>query len=181
MSKTFKIVVLVLVILTSAAVVWFRNMQAETRKHSPQTTLQSDALGLQMVYCSPAVKGRAIFGGLVPYNEVWRTGANEATTFDTQNDLVIGGQKLSAGKYTFWTIPGETEWQLIWNSGAYGWGVSWGGKASRKPEKDVLTVKVPAQKLPALQENFSITLAENPSRLQLAWENTLVEVPVEKP
>ena len=130
MSLRFKIVVLVLVVLTAAGVVWFRNVQTETRKHSPVQTATLATPGIEVMYCSPGVKDRAIFGGLVPYNEVWRTGANQPTTFDTQVALQIGENTLEPGIYTLWTIPGEETWQVIWNSSMYPWGVSWGGKPS---------------------------------------------------
>jgi hypothetical protein len=179
MSLRFKIVVLVLVVLTAAGVVWFRNVQAETRKHSPVQTATLATPGIEVMYCSPGVKDRAIFGGLVPYNEVWRTGANEPTTFDTQVALQIGDNTLEPGIYTLWTIPGEETWQVIWNSSMYPWGVSWGGKPSRKPEKDVLTITVPVTKLDVLQERLNITLTAEPLQMQLAWENTSITVPMQ--
>jgi hypothetical protein len=64
-----------------------------------------------------------IFGGLVPYGEVWRTGANEATTFTTNQDLLVDGSFLAAGKYTLWTIPGPESWKVIFNSKMYPWGI----------------------------------------------------------
>lgn len=178
MSKRFKIIVLLLVILTAAGVVWFRNMQAETRKHSPVQTSTLAEPGIEVMYCSPGVKGRAIFGGLVPYNEVWRTGANEPTTFDTKVALQIGESTLEPGIYTLWTIPGEATWEVIWNSSMYPWGVSWGGKPSRKPEKDVLSITVPVATLNELQEQFDISLSAEPLQLQMAWENTSITVPM---
>ena len=78
-------------------------------------------------------KGREIFGGLVPYNEVWRTGANEATTLTVNKDIKFGDQRLPAGTYSLWTIPQQTQWTVILNSEIPGWGVSWGAKAARNP------------------------------------------------
>jgi hypothetical protein len=178
MSKTFKITVLMLSLLTAAGVIWFRKLQSETRKHSPQQTLIDQQTGTTVVYCSPSVKGRSIFGGLVPFGEVWRTGANEATTFDNPVDVLLGGALLPAGQYTLWTIPGETEWEVIWNRGAYGWGVSWGGEAARQAEKDVLKMKVPVQQLNELQEQFEMGFSEG--YFWLKWENTELQVPFEK-
>lgn len=178
MSKGFKIFVLVVVVLTAAGVIWFRRLQTETRKHSPEQTAVEQNLGIKVTYCSPAVRGRAIFGGLVPFGEVWRTGANEPTTFDTETALLIDGKTLPAGQYTLWTVPGEISWTVIWNSGHYPWGVSWGGKASRKPEKDVLTVEVPVQNSFDLQENFEISFSADPLALDLRWEYSRVRVPL---
>src|SRR5687768_6756308 len=73
-------------------------------------------------YSSPAVKGREIWGGLVPYGKIWRTGANEATVFQTDKNLLISGSKLPAGKYALFTIPGETGWTIVFNSEWNQWG-----------------------------------------------------------
>ena len=73
-------------------------------------------------YCSPSVRGRKIWGGLVPYNKVWRAGANEATTFNTDQDIRVEGQLLQAGKYGFFLIPGETTWVVIFNRVFDQWG-----------------------------------------------------------
>ncbi|MFN3529019.1 MAG: DUF2911 domain-containing protein [Bacteroidia bacterium] len=177
MSKTFKIAVLILVLLTVASVIWFRRLQHETRKHSPKETVVESMSGIEVKYCSPGVKGRAIFGGLVPYGEVWRTGANEPTSFESPIDLVFGSDTLKAGFYTLWTIPNEDSWQVIWNSGYYPWGVSWGGTASRKPEKDVLQLQVIPEKLTELQERFEIGFDEEPTQFWLKWEFTKVNMP----
>lgn len=179
MSKIFKITVFILVLLTIASIIVFRRLQSETRKHSPQEIAVENASGAKVVYCSPGVKGRAIFGGLVPYGKVWRTGANEPTTFESPVDLIFGTDTLKAGFYTFWTIPNEDNWQLIWNSGYYPWGVSWGGTASRKPEKDVLVLDVLPQQIDELQERFAIGFDENPNQFWLKWEYTMVRLPFE--
>ncbi|MEM7186811.1 MAG: DUF2911 domain-containing protein, partial [Bacteroidota bacterium] len=98
-----------------------------TKKHSPEVTqtYTIDDLEVDVFYSSPSKKGRVIFGDLVPYGEVWRTGANEATTFSTNKAVIIDGQELPAGDYTLWTIPGEEEWEIIFNSKMYPWGVRW--------------------------------------------------------
>jgi len=178
MSKRFKITVAVLVVLTALGVVGYRSMQKETRKHSPKQTITIQDPGIEVMYCSPSAKGRSIFGGLVPYNEVWRTGANEPTTFDTKVALQIGENTLEPGIYTLWTIPGEESWQVIWNSSMYPWGVSWGGKASRKPKKDALSITIPVTQLTDLKEQFEISVDTEPLTMHLAWENTRVSIPM---
>jgi len=82
---------------------------------SPKKTVSFavDDLKLQIFYNRPSKRGRDVFGGLVPYNQVWRTGANEATTFKTNRTLKIGNDSLPKGKYTLWTIPNDTTWQVM--------------------------------------------------------------------
>lgn len=154
----------------------------ETKKYSPLVELEyvMDDAEISLVYCSPRVKGRKIFGELVPYDVVWRTGANEPTTFTSDQDLTINGQTLPKGQYTFWTIPSEDEWTLIWNSGQYPWGVNYSGEASREASQDVLTVKAGSTTSTTLQEEFQIEIVEgNPSMFQIQWENTSVSVPIQ--
>ena len=114
---------------------------------------------------------------LAPVGKVWRTGANEATTFETNKDLEIEGEILKAGKYTLWTIPNKTSWQVIFNDQMYGWGVSFSdGKAAREAEYDVLTAEVPIAKNLKTMEQFSIYFNEqlNTVNMFLAWDNVVV-------
>ena len=120
-------------------------------------------------YSSPAVKGRTIWGGLVPYNEVWRAGANEATTFETSKDIMVEGKKLPAGKYGFFAIPTEKEWTLIFNSEPKQWGAF-----KYDQSKDVLRVNVTPRKSASLNERLKYDF--NNKGMVLQWEN--VEVPV---
>jgi len=80
---------------------------------------------VRITYGRPQVKGREIFGGLVSYNEVWRTGANEATTFSVSSDVTIEGEPLSAGTYSLYTIPGPEAWTIIFNNVADQWGTNY--------------------------------------------------------
>ena len=170
------IVVGVLAVVLFAA---FKFFQANTKKASPEATVtyKKDGLNVSVFYCQPARKGREIFGKLVPFGEVWRTGANEATTFTTNKDLSIGGKTLPAGKYTLWTIPEKDQWMVIFNSKQYDWGVSFGAKASREAEADVLQIKVPVATLASVQERFNISFDESTSAMILAWDLTKVVVP----
>lgn len=113
--------------------------QDKTQRPSPPMTASSSFGDTKLVinYGSPAVKGREIWGKLVPYGKVWRTGANEATTFDVSTDVMIEGKKLAAGRYALFTIPGEDEWTIIFNKTADQWG-AYGYKA----EDDALRVVV---------------------------------------
>ncbi len=156
-------------------------MKSNTKKASPEGTVayESNGLKVDVFYNRPSKKGREIFGALVPYDQVWRTGANEATTFATNQDLSIGGQTLPAGKYTLWTIPGANEWKVIFNKEMYGWGVDFNQKAQRKPESDALQVSIVPEALPEVMEMFTISVENTPApTLVLAWDLTRVAVPL---
>lgn len=109
---------------------------------SPKASL-SQTVGVTDVtitYCRPSVKGRVIWGGLVPFDQVWRTGANEATTITFSDEVTIEGSKLPAGTYGLFTVPGRTEWSFVFNKGAKQWGAY-----SYKAEDDVLRIKAKPQ------------------------------------
>ncbi|HLT71545.1 MAG TPA: DUF2911 domain-containing protein [Cyclobacteriaceae bacterium] len=125
-------------------------------------------------YSSPAVKGRAIWGDLVPYGEVWRAGANEATVFATDKDIKVEGKTLPAGKYSLFAQPGENEWTIIFNSETGQWGVKRGGVANRDPAKDVLSVTVKPKKSANMNERLAYVV--DGKSFALRWEN--LEVPV---
>ncbi|MEO1652282.1 MAG: DUF2911 domain-containing protein, partial [Bacteroidota bacterium] len=105
--------------------VWAQKVIIPKEKASPLrmiSFLSSDNTYLKVTYGSPFKKGREIFGNLVPFGEIWRTGANEATEFTTTQDLKIGGEILKAGTYTVFTVPGEKNWEVIFNSTLGQWG-----------------------------------------------------------
>jgi len=180
--KALKWILISLGILVLLAYGGFEYMKYNTKKLSPEgsASFNYEQYDVSMNYSRPSMRGRTIFGELVPYNTVWRTGANEATTFNTKTDLEIGGQTLPAGEYTLWTIPGELEWQFIWNNGDYGWGVNWEGQASRDPQYDVLTTNVYKENVPQMIETMTINLVQAAEgfEMQLAWESVLVRVPI---
>lgn len=125
-------------------------------------------------YSSPAVKGRKIWGELVPYGKVWRAGANEATVFETDKDIKVEGKTLPAGKYSLFATPGEKEWTIIFNSETGQWGIKRGGDANRDPAKDVLTVTAKPKKSAKMNERLVYNV--NNKGFVLSWEN--VDVPV---
>lgn len=180
MPKFLRILLIVLGALLLIGFIGLRVMQSQTKQHSPEdtVTLQADGLGLEVRYCRPYRKGRTIFGGLVPYDEVWRTGANEATTFSTTTAIDFGGTRVEPGTYTLWTIPGQQQWKVILNSKQYGWGVTWGGVASREPQFDVATVTVPVQVPVEAIEQFTIRFRNSPLAMVLEWDAVMVEVPL---
>ncbi|MEM8900595.1 MAG: DUF2911 domain-containing protein [Bacteroidota bacterium] len=177
----FGIIVVALIVLMMIA---FPIMQNQTKKASPEevVTHSVDDLNMEVFYCRPSKKGRVIFGELVPYGVTWRTGANEATTFTTSKNINFGGKDLAAGTYSLWTVPGESSWEVVLNSGEYSWGVGWGAKASRKPELDVLSVNSPVESLPSVTEMLTISFADqdtiNKSQLMISWDQTRVSVPI---
>lgn len=161
-------------------------LREQTKKASPERTATFTERGfdLKATWCSPSKKGREIFGGLVPYDQVWRTGANEATTFATGTDLVVEGQPLPAGDYSLWTIPGPETWTVIFNREIPDWGVtlsSLGRETTRNPEADVLQVTVPVREREVL-EAFTIAFVtrEGEVFLSLAWDTTEVLVRLNK-
>lgn len=181
MNKFLKWTLIVLGSLAALALIGFQVMKSNTKKASPEGTVAYEKNGLKVdvFYNRPSKRGREIFGALVPYEVVWRTGANEATTFETNQDLSIGGQTLPAGKYTLWTIPGANEWKVIFNKEMYGWGVDFDQKAQRKPESDALQVPVVPEALPEEVEMFTISVEDSPApTLVLAWDRTRVALPL---
>ncbi|NJO03332.1 MAG: DUF2911 domain-containing protein [Bacteroidia bacterium] len=173
---------IVLAVIVLVLFVGFQILKNQTKKHSPEATVEyaDGDTKVSVFYCRPYKKERVIFGELVPYQEVWRTGANEATTFSTNRDLKFGGNTLPAGKYTLWTIPDKDDWTVIFNRKQYPWGVNFSQKATREPEADVLQIKVPSEKRDEVVEQFTIsfTTGANPT-MDLAWDQTKVSVPFE--
>lgn len=182
MNKYLKrglVIVAALGILLYAAYLF---MIAQTKKHSPEATVTYNMGGydLEVFYNRPYKKDRIIFGNLVPYSRVWRTGANEATTFETTTDLMIDGKPLKAGKYTLWTIPEADSWTVIFNSKQYSWGVNSSG-VSREAAFDVLEVAAPVESLRDIVEQFTIALEDQNGRpnLVLTWDQIRVVVAME--
>jgi hypothetical protein len=143
----------------------------------PQFVKQDFGLStIELSYSRPGVKGRQIFGDLVPYGKVWRTGANQATTITFGDEVMIGGTKIPAGKYGLLTIPGAGEWTFIItrqldvvNSAVY------------KQDQDVVRLTVSSITLPFSVESFTILFANlttNSCDLQLIWDKTLVTLPI---
>jgi hypothetical protein len=119
---------------------------------------------IKINYSAPSVKGREIWGKLVPYAEVWRTGANEATTFETDQDLKVEGKSLPKGKYSLFTIPGKDEWVIIFNKNAAQWGAF-----SYKEADDALRITVRPGLSSAFNEVMKIEGKADGS-VSIAWE-----------
>lgn len=144
---------------------------------SPTQTVQQDfgVSSVQLIYSRPGVKGRKIFGDLVPYGKVWRTGANSATRIKFNDDVNFGGQPLKAGEYALYTIPREDEWDIIINKGSENWGPEY------KQENDILRVKAKPAKLADAVETFTVQMENikpTSADLKITWEKTAVAVPI---
>lgn len=169
MRKGFFLALMVLVALPLAA------QQSPLRFPAPSPHASvSQTVGLtdiSIAYSRPGVKGRQIWGALVPYDKPWRTGANEATAITFGDDVTINGQKLAKGKYAFFAIPTPTDWTLIFNSVAEQW-----GSLSYNPAKDALKVTVKPEKAPFtewLTYEFP-NVSNDAATIVLRWENLAV-------
>jgi hypothetical protein len=157
---------------------------------SPTHSVQAKIAGAQItiVYSRPAMRGRQIFGGLVPWNAVWRTGANAATQFTTSADLMMGGQTIPHGSYTLWTLPSPAGWKLILNKQTKRpcreaacalttqpplWGTDYSA------DSDLVRVDLAVERLPRPVEQFAIAVAPEGAGglLTLEWETTRASLP----
>jgi hypothetical protein len=155
-------------------------VEAQFRMPAPsptQTVKQDFALGqIELIYSRPIAKGRKIFGDLVPYNKVWRTGANNATILKFNDPVEINGKKLDTGSYALYTIPGEDTWEIIINKGTTNWGSN-----GYKESDDVVRMKVKSEKLKNSVESFTMQFGDvkpESLTLQIMWEKTGVTIPI---
>ena len=150
----------------------------KSKRPSPPESASCDLGGGKTIttdYSSPRLKGRKMIGGVEPYGKVWRNGANEATTFVTTTDLVVGGKSVPAGSYTLFVIPNPDKWTLIINKKTGEWGIPY------KYQNDELArVDMNVSKLPTPVENFTIVFDKSGSgcALQMEWETTRASVDI---
>lgn len=128
----------------------------------------------RVLYSRPQTRDREIFGKLVPYGEVWRTGANEATEITLYQDMTVSGKTIKKGTYSIFTIPQENEWTIILNNSTNIWGAY-----DYKVEKDVARITVPVKKSKTPIEALSMAFEpiENGAKLLIGWDDRYVEVP----
>lgn len=180
--KWFLIVIAVLTVLV--VFVGMPYIKSQTKKHSPQktATYSENGMDLAINYSSPAKKDRVIFGGLVAYDVVWRTGANEPTTFTTTSEITVTDKKLPAGTYSLWTIPKKDSWSVIFNKEVPDWGVtilSGGKETTRNAEQDALQVEIPVRTVAKPVEYFTIGFEERGELyLSIFWDSTKIRVPI---
>lgn len=173
-----RILIIITGIVALLAVAFFA-FKAFTKSGSPEAMAQFEQNGftIQVDYCRPSKKGRVVFGGLIPYGEVWRTGANEATTIKFGQNVTMAGQLVKAGTYSLWTIPSQQGWIVIINGETGQWGTSYDAKS------DVLRVPVSTRPLIPPAEQFEITFTPegNGTDMLLSWDATEAVVPIRKP
>jgi hypothetical protein len=142
---------------------------------SPPDTVRAnvDGANITVAYSRPLKRGRVIFGNIVPWNQVWRTGANAATMFTTDKDLVFGNTVVPAGKYTLWTLPTPSGAKLIINSETGQWGTDY------HAEKDFARVDLTSNKLSQPQEEFEIGVVPEGTGglLRMAWDDREYSIP----
>ncbi|WP_299457037.1 DUF2911 domain-containing protein [uncultured Microscilla sp.] len=181
MKKVLIILLGIVVVLVMA----FWGIRSYTKRYSPDATANYSKNGLKIdiKYCQPSKKNRVIFGNIVPYGKVWRTGANEITEVTFNQDVTVGNAKVEAGSYALFSIPTENEWTIILNSGNRTfWGQrSWGTQYDK--EKDVTRVKVSANNTDSVTERFTIDIKDGEKQgavIHLYWDKLKVNIPVKK-
>ena len=148
---------------------------AAAQQASPRDSTRATIAGAEIVidYGRPSKRNRLIFGGLVPFDQVWRTGANQATHLRTSKALMLGSLMVPAGTYTIYTLPGRAAWQLIINKQTGQWGTDY------DPSQDLGRVDLKVESLATVVEQFVIELAPGGRGgvLRLAWDRTAASVP----
>ncbi|MFD1095204.1 DUF2911 domain-containing protein [Salegentibacter chungangensis] len=180
LKRSLKVIALVIVIVAGTLFV----LKKATKSYSPEKTItySDKGLELEVFYNRPYKKDREIFGELVPYNKVWRTGANEASTFKTNKDILIDGSLLKSGKYSLWTIPGKESWKVIFNSKMYPWGINIDEEAYRNEKFDELVIETAVHKTETIVEQFTVSFNKKNELLfmNLSWDRTLIEIPIKR-
>lgn len=171
-----KIQVLLLLIVTSLSEITY-GQDIELPVPSPWGQV-SQKIGLTTVtvsYSRPSMKSRKIFGSLVPFDQVWRTGANQCTRIDFNTDITVGGQKIPAGTYALFTIPSQNQWTIILNKDAEQWGAY-----NYKQDLDVMRFTVtPQSSAPVESMTFTFTdVKPGTAMLELTWETTKIAFPI---
>jgi hypothetical protein len=158
------------------ALCFMSSAQDKSKRPSPPEQAQckfSDGKTITVDYSSPRAKGRKIFGELVPYGQVWRTGANEATTFVTTTAVSAEGRDVPAGNYTIFTVPEQNKWTLIVNKKTGEWGIPY-----KYESEELVRIPMSVSKTSAPGENFTIQFDQggNACTLNISWEETQASV-----
>lgn len=142
-----------------------------------QTIKQGFGIGsVELTYSRPSVKGRKIYGDLVPYNKLWRTGANAATRLVLTEPLEIGGKKMDTGTYVLYTIPGIDSWEVVLNKGLTNWGTD-----GYKETEDVVRFKAEPMKMKNMVETFTMNftnISPESCSLDIMWDKTMISIPI---
>ena len=166
------------VVAALAVVVTVRAQQDKSKRPSPPASVTckfSDGKSLTVDYSSPRAKGRKIYGTLVPYGQVWRLGANEATALKTDSDVTIGGTAVPAGSYTLFAVPNADKWSLVISKKTGEWGTDYPGEAN-----DLARVDMKVAPLTSPMENFTISFVQSGTgcTMQVDWEGTRASVEI---
>ena len=177
--KTKSILLVLAVALGGLTGTFAQTPKLEFPAASPACTLKQRVglTDIEIVYSRPGMKGREIFGSLVPYGKVWRTGANSATKIIFSTPVKLNGAEIAAGTYALFTIPGETEWTVIINNGSAQWGAY-----QYSDKDDVVRFKATPVKLAETIETFTIEfsqIADESAVMNLIWDHTVVPVKIE--
>lgn len=176
MQKRVSVVVIFAVLcFTALACAQEKKKQERPSPPANATCKFSDGKTIKVDYSSPRAKGRKIFGDLVPYGQVWRTGANEATTFVTDANLSIGGKDVPAGNYTIFTVPNQDKWTLIISKKTGEWGIPYKYESEEQGRYDMGVSKTSGP-----VENFTISFHEMGSgcHMYMDWENTRATIEI---
>jgi len=168
------IAVLVLALLAIGLPQVFAQVKPAPASPPAQASVKIGAATVTIDYARPSMRGRKIMGGLVPFDKVWRTGANAATTLKTDAALDIAGVAVPAGTYTIYTLPGEKAWKLIINKQTGQWGLQY------DQAQDLARIDLKVESIPQPVEQFTITLAGTGAKaglLSMEWESTKLSVP----
>lgn len=145
---------------------------------SPKAVAQvmQNGISLKVIYSQPSKRDRTVFGGVVKYDKVWRTGANAATLIELAQDVRLGGNRLAKGRYSLYTIPTPTDWTVIINRRTGQWGVSY------KEDADIMRLTAPTRTYTPAAEQFFISFEPQPGgvNMLLTWDETQVVIPIQK-
>ncbi|MCU0286924.1 MAG: DUF2911 domain-containing protein [Acidobacteria bacterium] len=171
MKKTMLVLVVLLFVGPLTTGLWAQEIKFPAVSPKASVTQTIGLTDVTINYYRPGVKGRVIWGDLVPYDKVWRTGANNATTIEFSTDVMIEGNKLAAGKYALFTIPGKDEWVFIFSKQVDIW-----GDYGYKEGEDVLRIKVKPEEAPYCEwMMFAFgNLSEDSAKVMLHWEKLMV-------
>lgn len=174
-----KVILVSFILFQSLIISAQEKVQIKLTSASPSASFEQE-LGntiIKVSYSRPLARGRKIFGELVPFEKLWRTGASDCTSITTNEDIVFGNTTLKMGSYSIFTIPSKKEWPIIVNTDT-----TLHGEAGYDAKKDVFRFTVPVESVPSFYETFTIEINDINSKgegfLKLIWENSMVKIPL---
>lgn len=177
--KMKKLIFISFILVQSLLISAQEKVQIRNATASPASSLEQEvgSAKIKIAYSRPLARGRKIFGELVPFDKLWRTGASDCTVITTSEDIAFGNSILKAGSYSIFSIPSVNEWTIIVNTDT-----TLHGESGYDEKKDVMRFKVPTEKSPYFYETFTIDLNDINSKgeayLKIFWENTMVKIPM---